>query len=714
METLWTNTGAPGLQLAFRPLDGGFRHHSFRLAFRLSIGFNVLVHEGEAVMQLELIGPHPFARDEQDRQITRIGTLFPPYSTLWTQAPGVHALQRLGFIERVNQERAAKALPPLTLEEEEHLTAESVDLIFEADHILIRPDPDHMDLACLADELLQNLVSKRQVKYLSVADHRVREAIKHRGEYWRLSAIPRSREAKERMVLGSKVGIHGLPIYFYNRLTGTRWLTCQEFENLGKLDDAGLAQHLQEITDHALLRNRLGRPELDFFASDLRRFGARQFAGAVYSELSHEQLRAKFEELREHFRSAVHEAFRTDDCHNKAWCQRIFATLFLEGNEAQTEQILSGLSPEFHMQIEWLPGGRFEEGEFLFDSIFDEAGSHPVDDELQLLCDPRAKGIIFNLIREYGDIDYVNVGRVPESLSLDRPQKQGRRGVYLAELRARSERAIIKHFIRLQKWGVWERLDEGKDLLQAIKESDDYTDYCLDRRLGCRQLGMNLTHRVSLRHLSETYGGTNARFQGTAIRTVYFEREYMHGIATDKLALEKYARPGYGPKLASLLGRAAATNLIVGRALDSGKRPVFDDGDEVVHEGEDGLPAEVMVCDHTGAFGEYKLPLETFAAYYARPANLRDKVVPDSQGFATAYLDAFRDQFLHIQGDYRKRRRAFDTLFKQCNYDPAGSFAYRWECVLRRLDQTNPYALVEAIRQQIWGLNRESAKAAQA
>jgi hypothetical protein len=92
-----------------------------------------------------------------------------------------------------------------------------------------------------------------------------------------------------------------------------------------------------------------------------------------------------------------------------------------------------------------------------------------------------------------------------------------------------------------------------------------------------------------------------------------------------------------------------------------------------------------------------------------RPANTRDKVVPDPQGFATTYLDALRDQFPHIQGDYRKRRRAFDTLFKHCKYDPAGSFAYRWECVLRRLDQTNPYALVEAIRQHIWVLNREPA-----
>ncbi|MGO8929694.1 MAG: hypothetical protein ACLQU3_22740 [Limisphaerales bacterium] len=661
-------------------------------------------------MQLELIGPHPFARDEHGRQITRIGTLFPQFGALWTQLPGVHALQRLGFIDRVNAERARNALPPLTLEEEEKLSAESVDLIFEADHILIRPDPEHMDLAFLADELLQGLVSKRQVKFLSVGDRRVREAIKHRGEYWRLSTIPKTREAKERLVFSSKVAIGGLPIYFYNPLTGTRWLTCQEFENLGKLDNARLARHLQEIADHAIPRNRLGRPEVDFFAADLRRFGARQFAGAAYEQLPPEQLRVKFEELRTHFRSAVHEAFRTDDYHSRAWCERMLATLFLEGNEAQTEQILSGLSPEFFMQVEWLPGGRFEEGEFLFDSVFDEAASHPEDAELQRLCDPRAKGIIFNLIREYGDLEYVNVGCVPESLSLDRPQKQGRRGVYLVEFHSRSERAAIKRFIRLQKWGIWEHLDEGKDLLQSIKESADYTDYWLDRRLGCRQLGMNLLPRVAMQRLSENYDGVNVRFRGELIRTIYFEREYLPGIATDKLPLEKYARPGYGPKLAVLLGRAAVASIIVGRALEAGTRPVFDDGDEVVREGEDGLPTEILVGDHSGAFGEYKLPLETFAAHYARPVNTRDKVVPDPKGFAAAYLDAFREQFLHIQGDYRKRRRAFDTLFKHCKYDTGGSFAFRWECVLRRLDQTNPYALVEAIRQHIWVLNREPAK----
>jgi hypothetical protein len=663
-------------------------------------------------MPLELIGPHPFARDDGGQQLTRIGTLFPNHSTLWTQLPGVHAVQRLGFVERLNAERARNHLPPLSLEDEEKLSAESVDLIFEPDHILIRPDPERMDLACMADELLQTLVSKRQIKFLSAKDRRVREAIKHRGECWRLTAIPRTFDARQRAVFGSKVGIHGLPIYFYNRLTGTRWLTCQEFAQLDKLDEAQLARHLQEIAEHSMLRNRLGRPEVDFFAADLRRFGSRQFAGVEFGQLPKDQLRAKYADLRTHFNSAVHEAFRTDDCHNKAWCERMLSTLFLEGNEAQTEQILSGLSPEFHRQVDWLPGGRFEEGEFLFDPIFDEAAAHPEDAELQQLCDPRAKAIIFNLIREYGDVDYVNVGCVSESLSIDRPLMRSRRGVYLVELCSRTEPAPIKRLIRLQKWGVWEHLDEGKDLLQSIRESDEYTDYCLDRRLGCRQLGMSLIPRVSIRHLIESYNGSNARFRGEAIRTVYFEREYMFGVATDKLPLEKYVRPGYGEKLASLLGRAAAANLIVGRALDGGKRPAFDDGDEVLREGEAGLPVEIMVGDHTGAFAEYKLPLESFAAQYARPANTRAKLVPDPQGFANVYLDAFREQFLHIQGDYRKRRRAFDTLFKQCKYDAGGSFAFRWECVLKRLDQADAQGLVEAIRKQIWVLNREPANAA--
>lgn len=663
-------------------------------------------------MQLQLIGPHPFEADKQAAQPAHIGTVFPEFSVLYTQPPAVHAWQRQGFIDWLNAKRVAQAQPPLTPDEEDRICENSVDLIFEPNLILIRPDPERMDLAFAADELLQTLLSKQQIKFLSLSDPRVRESIKNRGEAWRLSSIPRTREGRERLLAHSKVAIHGLPIHYYNRLTGTRWLTCQQFEGLGALDNSALARHLQEIADHALRLNRLDRPEIDFFAADLRRFGAREFAGVVYDQLPPEQLRAKYEALKEHFRSAVHEAFRKDDCKNKAWAERILSTLFLEGNEAQTEQILSGLSPEFFMQVEWLPGGRFEEGEFILDTIFDEAASHPENAELQRLCDVRAKGIIFNFIRDYGDLQYINVGKVPEPLSLDRPKEDCRRGVYIAELKSRSQEQPIKRFMRLQKWGVWEHLEEGKDLLRSLEESEDYTDYCLDRRLACLQLGMNLTRRVIVRRLSELYTGSNQRHRNQPIRTTYFEREYLSGIATDKLAVERYARPGYATKLAALLGRAAALSLIVGRSMAEGTRPVFDDGDEVLREGDDGLPAELLVCDHTGAFGDYKSPLETFAAHYAVPVNKREKFLPNPIEFAERYLAALREQFIHIRDDYRKRQRAFDTLFKHCKYDLGGSFAVRWEYVLKRLDQANIEALVQKIRGEIRILNQQKAQGA--
>ena len=655
-------------------------------------------------MQIELIGPLPFARNSQGQLLTRIGTLFTDRNVLYTQPPGVHAWQRLNFIDHLNAQRGANSLAPLTPDDEQILTNNSVDLIFETDHILIRPDPERMSLAFAADDLLQTMVSKRQVGFLSVSDPRVREAIKQRGEYWRLSSIPKDRESKERLVLGSKVGIHGQPIYFYNRLTGTRWLTCDAFQQLDQLEAASLARHLQEIAEHSNRHNRLGRLELEFFAADPGRFGAKDFAEKQFEQMPRGQLMSEFGVLKSRFQAAVEKAFRQDDLRNKAWSERMVSTLFLEGNEAETEQLLSGLSPEFFLNIEWLAGGRFEEGEFLLDPLFEEAFSHPESPELQRLCDARAKDIVFNFIRDYGDLEYMNLGRVPESLSLDRPQKEGRRGVFMAEFKAYGEPEPLRRFLRLQKWGVWEHLDEGKGLLQSMQESDEYTDYWLDRRLGCRQLGMNVCRRFFMRRLTEVYRGKNDLFCGQQIRSTYFERDYVSGIATDKLPLDRYTRPGYALKLAQLIGQAAAAGIIVGRSFDS-DRPAFDDGDEIVREGDDGLPSEVIVGDHSGAFTEYKKPLTTFAADYARPVNARESFVPNPREFAGAYLTALETQFHHTQGDYRKRRRAFDTLFKHCRYDTGGSFAYRWECVLRRLDQTDPKELLKAIRGHIKVLN---------
>ena len=127
----------------------------------------------------------------------------------------------------------------------------------------------------------------------------------------------------------------------------------------------------------------------------------------------------------------------------------------------------------------------------------------------------------------------------------------------------------------------------------------------------------------------------------------------------------------------------------------------FDDGDEVLIEDAAGLPADIVVADHTGTFNDYLGPLERFAAAYARPVTRRWHCLPNPARFIDAYLDAFTDHFLHVQRDYRRRRRAFEQLFKYRPRDEAGSFAYRWEMVLKRMDATDPRALADLIRRHM-------------
>ena len=272
------------------------------------------------------------------------------------------------------------------------------------------------------------------------------------------------------------------------------------------------------------------------------------------------------------------------------------------------------------MQIEWLPGGRIEEGEMILDPIFELADeSH--DPGLRRLCDEKCRGFIFNFVREYGDLEYVNIGRVVASLS-HREKASGRRDVYIAQVKQRDVKDEIVKIIRMQKWGIREHLDDGKRLLDAIIQSEEYTEYILDRRLGCRQLGMNLPARTTAKRISERYPGSRRDVHNAMIWSPYFERDYIRGIATDKIPPQKLASAAFACRFAQLLGQTAAPNMIVGRC-DLQGRIVFDDGDEVVIEDRQGLPAEIVVADQMGTFGDYRTELEHFAAEYAAPVNRR-------------------------------------------------------------------------------------------
>ncbi len=647
---------------------------------------------------MKLLGEPIFSRDETGRLKSRIGTVFLRTPGLVTQT-GIHATQRVAWIKELNRARLAAGLPKLTNDEIDAEMSSSVDLLFDDQFVLIRPDPYAMDLAFEADELLQTLVSKRKIRFLNTQHERVRYSLCARGENWRMSRIPCSPEEMNRLIASSRVAIDGLPIYFYNPSTGTRFLTLDSFGWLERLPSDAFRAHLREISKHCGLRNRFGHPEVDIFPPGCA-FTRQAFEALNVEGLTDDALRTAYLKLLATFRETVPDALKEESVDNIEWRNLLCSALILQPNAVVAEEIIPGISPEFYMQIEWLPGARIENEELIFDPVFEEPDDAPEDLELRALCDLRAKNVIFNYVRELSNIEFINVGRISRSLSTRSKDFHHRPNVYIVQVKEENKPAPDLHVLRFQKWCVSEHLDEGKDLVQAIMEAADYTDYILDRRLGCRQLGMNLPDKVTNGRIREVYTGANKQYHGVRCWVIYFERDYIKGSATDKISARRYANPEFNRRLGRLLGEAAATNMIVGRTY-SDKRVMFDDGDEVLLLDNEGLPDQLIVSDHTGTFTEYQYPLHVFASAYAAAVNARAANMPNAHEFAEIYLAAFLARFERIQQEYLRRKRAFDNLFKHLPVDPKGSFAYRWQCILFRLANTSAPALAQAIRSHI-------------
>ncbi|MEI6212314.1 MAG: hypothetical protein WCR06_11885 [bacterium] len=647
------------------------------------------------------IGDLPFDPRLTASSRPKIGTVFLRTPGLVTRTP-LHATQRLAWIDALNEARLTNGEGPLAEADVEEEWAHSVDLLFnESGHVLIRPDPGAMALAFQADELLQQQlkISKRLIRFLNVANDRVRSALRARGECWRMSVVPLQQDEILAHIRASRVGIDGQPVYYYNQTTGTRYVTLQEFDGLQALPDHMLRKMLIEIKTFCARRNRLGNPEIDFFLSPPA-FGHRNIEKLHFVALDNAELRQIHAELTAAFRAAVPIMLREDNPAQIEWRNQMMAALMSRPHETDAREIVQGLSPEFFLQIEWLPGARLEEGELLLDPIFTEAEAEPQDVELRNMCDLRAREFIFNYVREFGDIEYANIGRIGRSLSL-RHDETRRNTVYIAEVKQSDNPVPVMRIIRLQKWGIAEHLNDGADLLTAILRAEEYTDYILDRRLGCRQLGMHLPPHVQTRRISERYTGQNNRYHGQIYWTTYLERDYVAGRASDKLPDAAYQNPEFNRRLASLLGEAAAINLLVGRMRNNTTTVLFDDGDEVVLLDANGLPALLAVSDHTGTFTNYEGDLSQDTAAYALPVNRRASRMPNVAEFAELYLASFLQRFEHIQQVYRERRRAFDSLFKHRPWDPGGSMAYRWFHVLKRLDASNPLQLADEIRRHI-------------
>ncbi len=624
---------------------------------------------------MTILGEPIFAKNPDGSLKSRIGTIFFRTPGLVTQR-GIHAMQRMAWIRALNDARTVAGQPPLTEAEEAAELADSADLLFTDDYVLIRPDPSRMDLAFKADEALQAFVSKRKIRFLNTHAANVRDALRARGENWRMARRPASPEEIDRAIESARVSIQNASVYFYNGQTGTRYLTAGGYASVSAFAPDAFRAQVEEVVKGLAGRNRLGQPEIALFPPSLPPDVTEAFRNIKPEALDDAALRAAVDAAMQKWRLALPANLREETTANFVWRNEMSAALARRPNETEIgdQELIQGISPEFYRQIEWLPGARIENGELLFDSLFDEA-ARTEDPELLELCDSRVRSIIFNLLRLRGS-------------------------VYIVQFKAIDEERARVIVVRFQKWGIAEHLDEGKDLLRAIVEANEYADYILDRRLACRQLGMNLPHRVGFGQVTEKYHGLN-QYNGTPVRAYYYARGYVTGVASDKVPPERFRNPAFALAFAYLMGEAAALDMVVGRAATETGESMFDRNFEVLQPGEDGLPTRIVVTDHAGSFVKYKESFDELVGPYANVVRRRRAFVADFAAFAKAYVTGFERKLAATQSAYRARRSSFDNLFVHRPYDTAGSGAYRWSRVLARLDACDPAAVAESLRKAV-------------
>lgn len=655
-------------------------------------------------MELETIGPPLYSKTGTvfDPQVA---TIFPDQCI---KEPDTYALVTEGTTHLDNRENFCEWLEnhrdePLSDEEHSRIWRTGVDLIVLADVVLIRPDPEQIDLVMRADEILQAKVNKLRVRFELASNTKVRDALTQRGELWRIAAPAVTNGEMKTAVQAAKMKLDGRTIYYYSPPTGTRLLTYNEFKNLAYLDTAELYQHLVEIQTYCDRRRTRGGLEVDFFpkCGEMRT----AFRETTFTVGDDAGLRSEHQRLCEILERHVHPSLRLDDFAVREWLIALYTALYpLRDDTTEADQWL-GLAPEFRKHVKWLPGGSLKRGYLDFDTIFDgEEKKLPA--EFQCQENRRAKAIIVNFLRDYGDLEHINVGWINESLSRAGRPERGRRDVYVVVMKRASEEEPQIRVVRMQKWDMSYRLDSQEDPMTpdaAMFETEEYTEYTQDRYLGCRRLGMNLFGPIRIGKISELYKGRHKRLYGMPIWTPYFERAYVRGIATDTVPRDRWERPGYTEQFARLLGEAAAPNIVVGCGdgswdlIPDDKLIVFfDDGDEVVVE-RDGMPGELIVMHHTGSFWHYNQPLYRFAEAYAGPVNRRKDDLPDPALFAQVYLDSMIERFVSLQQEYREEQHSFHRLFHLRHVRDEGNFANRWQCVLRRLKDTDSEELKDAI-----------------
>jgi len=351
------------------------------------------------------------------------------------------------------------------------------------------------------------------------------------------------------------------------------------------------------------------------------------------------------------------------------WRTTMFCRLFGIDEEEMEEWALE-LSPEFHLNVKWLPGASVVGDELRFDP-----GAHR-----------RVMGLISHFWEKSSGLISINVGHIEESQTT-RDISGEERDVYIVVITTRDGLDSIR-IVRLMKWDVVQHIRRGIPLDQAIAETIKYRDYILDRLNAATRLGFPILSYNEIR-LDEEVPGLGL------LPTIFFERQYIPGVVTDKIPTSCYKNPNFITSLAALLGAVATFTLVLGRASPRTGKIFYDDGDELIQFNSSSIPVRLVIIDTTGSFTDWTTPLLTLlpqclARFRAHLDKAHESGVSQQkiEEAVAIFAEALRDKLCAIKEIAFAPSSRIRFVFSARTSEPGG-IRHRWEGILDRLEATD-------------------------
>ena len=628
----------------------------------------------KVVNGVTILGPDLFSRDGNGMLLTPIASVFPEFGIVVT-VQGIHAMHAEIAAEFLESGAAGGGPIPDLLD---RVYCGAVALLTREGSVLIRSEPENMDGVFQADELLQRILSKECIQFTGIQLEAVRERLRRQGESWRISPTPRSVAEIVEYIRGSRVRVSTGATYYYNAPRGGRFLTYEEFMHIRPLIRAGREEALARLKEiHQLNRmtNNQGARELSFFLPVGRKLSSDPLKEIirVLEKAGEDEDLKEAERLFDEFASAFAEEagpeLIVDGEGGVAWRTSMFCRLF-DIYEKIMEEWALGLSPEFHLNVQWLPGARLSGNEIHFDAH----------------ATPRVRNLIAHFWRTSPGVTSINVGLI-ESSQTNRERADENREIYLVVLGRADGSEVIRH-LRMVKWDVMHRVARGVPQSQAISETIQYRQYVYDRLRAASELGIPIPSFNEIRFVEDAPGLG-------PIPVFFFDRQYFPGLATDKIPLARYAEPEFIVRLARFLGEAAAVGLSLGRASPITGHVFYDDGDEVLQLGPDNLPERLIMVETTGSFTDWSTPmvkmlphcLEHLAEHLkkARAKKVQRRHIKEA---LNAFQEALNYEINRLKRLLRDNAARLYSLFDDRTLEPGGIRA-RWEGVLRRLEMVD-------------------------